>query len=258
MAQPPEKSDGAFRTISEVADWLGVRTHVLRFWESKIDQIAPVKGAGGRRYYRPEDMRLLGGIKVMLHDQGLPIRGVSQKIEEEGADAVMRLSPDLDVPETPPARTRRVIRAGDDAEGAKIVPFDNRTRITPEGDDTAPDAMPAQPDAPVDTGESPPQVDEPAPPQPDDGPIEEPAAPAQPDVATETAEAPVDVPPPATFPTPEPGPAAEPTTLSAAITQAQATISLGPLEQRRLRRIIRKLRGLIEEVEAEMDTGPNR
>ncbi|WP_371154579.1 MerR family transcriptional regulator [Jannaschia sp. 2305UL9-9] len=116
MATPPEKSDGAFRTIREVADWLGVPTHVLRFWESKFEQIAPVKGAGGRRYYRPEDMRLLGGIKVMLHDQGLTIRAVSQRIESEGVAPIMDLSPELDMPEGPPARTRRVIRYGESGE----------------------------------------------------------------------------------------------------------------------------------------------
>ena len=124
MTNPPEKSEGAFRTIREVADWLGVPTHVLRFWESKFDQIAPVKGAGGRRYYRPEDMQLLGGIKVMLHDQGLTIRAVSQKIEDEGVDPVMALSPELEVPEGPPQRTRRVIRHGEDGETARVISFD--------------------------------------------------------------------------------------------------------------------------------------
>ncbi|MFU8777441.1 MAG: MerR family transcriptional regulator, partial [Roseovarius sp.] len=61
------KAADAFRTISEVADWLDVPAHVLRFWESKFPQIKPVKRAGGRRYYRPADMALLGGIKVLLH-----------------------------------------------------------------------------------------------------------------------------------------------------------------------------------------------
>ena len=61
------KSADAFRTISEVADWLEVPAHVLRFWESKFSQVKPVKRAGGRRYYRPADMRLLAGIKILLH-----------------------------------------------------------------------------------------------------------------------------------------------------------------------------------------------
>ena len=77
-------------------------THVLRFWESKFDQIAPVKGAGGRRYYRPEDMRLLGGIKVMLHDQGLTVRGVGQKIDDDGVGRG-----DGPVPGSGPRSTRR-------------------------------------------------------------------------------------------------------------------------------------------------------
>ncbi len=58
------KSPDAFRTISEVADWLGIQAHVLRFWESKFTQVKPIKRAGGRRYYRPADMLLLGGIVV--------------------------------------------------------------------------------------------------------------------------------------------------------------------------------------------------
>ncbi|WP_296430359.1 MerR family transcriptional regulator, partial [Yoonia sp.] len=65
------KAKDAFRTISEVAEWLDTPTHVLRFWESKFSQIKPVKGAGGRRYYRPADMDLLGGIKKLLHEDGL-------------------------------------------------------------------------------------------------------------------------------------------------------------------------------------------
>ena len=90
------KSAQAFRTIREVADWLGVAAHVLRFWESKFPQIRPVKRAGGRRYYRPADMELVGGIKVLLHDQGLTIRGVQKMIQEGGIAAVMALSPSLE------------------------------------------------------------------------------------------------------------------------------------------------------------------
>lgn len=89
------KSPQAFRTIREVADWLGVEAHVLRFWESKFSQIKPVKRAGGRRYYRPADMQLVGGIKVLLHDQGLTIRGVQKLIREEGVAHVSALSPAL-------------------------------------------------------------------------------------------------------------------------------------------------------------------
>ncbi len=90
-----EKSKDAFRTISEVADWLDVPTHVLRFWESRFSQIKPVKRAGGRRYYRPSDMRVIGGVKVLLHDQGMTIRGVQKLFREEGIKHVSGFSPDL-------------------------------------------------------------------------------------------------------------------------------------------------------------------
>ena len=74
-----EKTAEAFRTISEVADWLEVPTHVLRFWESQFSQIKPVKRAGGRRYYRPKDMLLIGGIKKLLHEDG---EGISRLIRK--------------------------------------------------------------------------------------------------------------------------------------------------------------------------------
>ncbi|WP_299699478.1 MerR family transcriptional regulator [uncultured Tateyamaria sp.] len=90
------KSADAFRTISEVAEWLGVQTHVLRFWESKFTQVKPVKRAGGRRYYRPSDMLLLGGIRKLLHDDGLTIKGVQKILREEGMAYVADLSPPLD------------------------------------------------------------------------------------------------------------------------------------------------------------------
>ncbi|MGB5556410.1 MAG: MerR family transcriptional regulator [Paracoccaceae bacterium] len=91
-----DKSPDAFRTISEVADWLGTPTHVLRFWESRFTQVKPVKRAGGRRYYRPTDMELLGGIKKLLHDDGMTIRGVQKLLREEGVKHVAGLSPALD------------------------------------------------------------------------------------------------------------------------------------------------------------------
>lgn len=90
------KSPDAFRTISEVADWLGVQAHVLRFWESRFTQVKPVKRAGGRRYYRPADMRLLGGIKKLLHEDGITIKGVQRILREQGVAHVAALSPALD------------------------------------------------------------------------------------------------------------------------------------------------------------------
>ena len=78
------KSAEAFRTISEVAGDLEVPQHVLRFWESKFPQIRPLKRAGGRRYYRPDDVALLRRIRQCLYDQGYTIKGV-QKLLREGA-----------------------------------------------------------------------------------------------------------------------------------------------------------------------------
>ncbi len=87
-----EKSRDALRTISEVADWLGVPTHVLRFWESRFSQIRPIKRAGRRRYYRPSDMALLGGIRKLLHDDGMTIRGVQKILREQGVGSVAALA----------------------------------------------------------------------------------------------------------------------------------------------------------------------
>lgn len=93
MARSPDaKSPEAFRTISEVSQWLGTPAHVLRFWESRFPQIKPVKRAGGRRYYRPADMMLLGGIKRLLHDDGITIKGVRKILREKGVKYVASLS----------------------------------------------------------------------------------------------------------------------------------------------------------------------
>ena len=89
-----DKAPDAFRTISEVADHLETPAHVLRFWESRFPQIRPVKRAGGRRYYRPADVALLTGIKRLLHDEGLTIRGVQKILREQGVRHVAGLSGD--------------------------------------------------------------------------------------------------------------------------------------------------------------------
>lgn len=91
------KSPDAFRTISEVAEWLDRPAHVLRFWESKFTQVKPIKRAGGRRYYRPDDMLLLGGIKRLLHDDGLTIKGVQKMLRDQGVEHVAQMSQPLDV-----------------------------------------------------------------------------------------------------------------------------------------------------------------
>ncbi len=78
------KSKAAFRTIAEVADMLGVGTHVLRFWETKFTQIKPLKMNGGRRYYRPDDVKLLECIQKLLHSERYTIEGVQKLFKEKG------------------------------------------------------------------------------------------------------------------------------------------------------------------------------
>ena len=83
------KSPEAFRTISEVSKDLSLPQHVLRFWETKFAQIKPIKRGGGRRYYRPEDVDLLKGIKNLLNNDGYTIRGVQKVIKENGSKNVL-------------------------------------------------------------------------------------------------------------------------------------------------------------------------
>ncbi len=79
-----EKSPDAFRTISEAADELDLPQHVLRFWETRFSTIKPLKRGGGRRYYRPEDVLLLKGIRHLLYDQGFTIKGVQKILKDHG------------------------------------------------------------------------------------------------------------------------------------------------------------------------------
>jgi len=83
-AENNEKSAQAFRTISEVSLELDVPQHVLRFWESRFTQVRPVKRAGGRRYYRPEDVDLLRGIRALLYTDGMTIKGVQKILRDKG------------------------------------------------------------------------------------------------------------------------------------------------------------------------------
>jgi DNA-binding transcriptional MerR regulator len=81
----------AFRNISEVSDELGVKKHVLRFWEARFPQLKPMKRGGGRRYYRPADVQLLRGIRHLLQAEGYSIRGVQKILRQGGVDDVKRL-----------------------------------------------------------------------------------------------------------------------------------------------------------------------
>ena len=112
------KSKDAFRTISEVSDWLGTQAHVLRFWESKFDQLNPVRRPGGRRYYRPLDITLLEGIKYLLHDQGSTIKSVQRLLKKEGVGYVRNFSSKLTKRTTNPTKnlTNNFIKAKEDSQ----------------------------------------------------------------------------------------------------------------------------------------------
>jgi DNA-binding transcriptional MerR regulator len=87
-----DKAPDAFRTISEVAGDLDIPQHVLRFWETRFSQIKPMKRSGGRRYYRPDDIDLLRGIRRLLYGEGYTIRGVQRILKEHGIGSVQRLA----------------------------------------------------------------------------------------------------------------------------------------------------------------------
>ena len=84
-----DKSPDAFRTISEAAEELNLPQHVLRFWETRFSAIKPLKRGGGRRYYRPEDVLLLKGIRHLLYDRGFTIKGVQRILKDQGARFVV-------------------------------------------------------------------------------------------------------------------------------------------------------------------------
>jgi DNA-binding transcriptional MerR regulator len=83
------KSKSAFRTIAEVAEELGVATHVLRFWETKFSQISPMKADGGRRYYRPDDVEIIRLIKDFLYNKRYTIEGVQKLLKDKDVKALI-------------------------------------------------------------------------------------------------------------------------------------------------------------------------
>lgn len=97
-----DKSPDAFRTISEVAEDLDLPQHVLRFWETRFSQIKPLKRGGGRRYYRPDDVELLRGIRHLLYGEGYTIKGVQRILKEQGPRFVMQIWRTDGVPEADP------------------------------------------------------------------------------------------------------------------------------------------------------------
>ena len=129
-AEPPdsaiqEKSATAFRTIKEAADELDVPQHVLRFWETRFAQVRPVKRAGGRRYYRPDDIDLLRGIRSLLHGQGYTIKGAQGILREKGVrfvQSVGRGEAEVAAPVAAPQESRP-----GDVMGGEDLPEEIRT-----------------------------------------------------------------------------------------------------------------------------------
>ena len=145
------KSADAFRTISEVSELIGTPAHVLRFWETKFGQIRPVKRAGGRRYYRPADVALIDGIRQLLHEDGMTIRGVQKILRERGLRHVMGLSRFAEglggAPEEPPAGMASATEEPAARDGAPLeTPV--AAPIVPSEDPRASDAAPEMPELP--------------------------------------------------------------------------------------------------------------
>lgn len=118
-----EKATDAFRTISEAAEDLDLPQHVLRFWETKFNQIRPMKRGGGRRYYRPDDLELLRGIQYLLYGEGYTIKGVQRILKEQGVRFVMDIwrHPGEPIP-TMTGDAVEDAEAGDDSSSEDSVP----------------------------------------------------------------------------------------------------------------------------------------
>jgi DNA-binding transcriptional MerR regulator len=147
-----DKAPDAFRTISEVADDLDIPQHVLRFWETRFAQIKPMKRSGGRRYYRPDDVDLLRGIRRLLYGEGYTIRGVQRILKEHGVKSVQGLvdgstalpalgMPGDDAMAEHAGDEEAVVEAGDDEDEAGQTPSPLRANA-------------AQPVAPADNAAS--------------------------------------------------------------------------------------------------------
>jgi DNA-binding transcriptional MerR regulator len=113
-----EKAPDAFRTISEVANEIDVPQHVLRFWESRFSHIRPMKRGGGRRYYRPDDVDLLRGIRHLLYGEGYTIRGVQRILREHGGAFVQNVWRVGAEPPPPPLE--------EDAQDTALAPAEDR------------------------------------------------------------------------------------------------------------------------------------
>jgi DNA-binding transcriptional MerR regulator len=123
-----EKAPDAFRTISEVAEEINVPQHVLRFWESRFTQIRPLKRGGGRRYYRPDDIDLLRGVRHLLYGEGYTIRGVQRILREEGLAFVQSVWRDAERPAAAP-------EVEDDAEAVSADELESEEEAQAEAEE---------------------------------------------------------------------------------------------------------------------------
>lgn len=149
--QRVDKSPDAFRTISEVADDLDLPQHVLRFWETRFNQIRPMKRGGGRRYYRPDDVELLRGIRHLLYGEGYTIKGVQRILKEQGVRFVMEIwrHPGMPIPNERPAGPAAAPTRNTPAHAVLRTLAAVRTPPKPDPDEiAAAEAQASEPDEP--------------------------------------------------------------------------------------------------------------
>ena len=131
-AELDTKSPDAFRTISEVADDLDIPQHVLRFWETRFSQIKPLKRGGGRRYYRPDDVALLKGIRRLLYGEGYTIKGLQRILKEQGPRHVQAIGRGGPIGQAPGTEAGEAASSGQPAAPAGWAP-PPVARSVPEG-----------------------------------------------------------------------------------------------------------------------------
>ena len=141
------KAPDAFRTISEVADDLDLPQHVLRFWESRFPQVRPMKRGGGRRYYRPEDIDLLRGIRHLLYGEGYTIRGVQRILREQGLRTVQSVGQGRAVTLPEPSREDTGEAEPEIEAGQTVLKFPS-----PRSPGTAPEGAPGHGEETTDVG----------------------------------------------------------------------------------------------------------
>lgn len=138
-----DKGPDAFRTISEVADDLDLPQHVLRFWETRFNQIKPLKRGGGRRYYRPTDVDLLKGIRHLLYEEGYTIKGVQKILRQNGVQFAIAIGGgDLSALEEMSKRTSAAAKKKSDEATSRIAGAQERDTVGPDADMLVGEAKP--------------------------------------------------------------------------------------------------------------------